>query len=246
MTPEVWSSFNYPDGALSYLVSSGKASERKLRLYAVACVRQLHALLHEAQFGVLAALERFADGEAGRGEQRAAEAAAEATMVPDFSAAGRASTAVRFAAFDSLSSTYGRESMAAVAARYAAEGESLHAISPVTELRHEPRWPAVLAVAKKEQSELLRDFFGPEPAAPFPALPAEARDWQDGLVLSLAEAAYEDRSLPSGHLDPARLCVLSDALEEAGGVDSTLVSHLREKKTRYRGFWALDVVLERW
>src|SRR5262249_25388486 len=33
--------------------------------------------------------------------------------------------------------------------------------------------------------------------------------------LSLAQAAYEERALPSGQLDPARLLVLADALEEA-------------------------------
>jgi hypothetical protein len=39
--------------------------------------------------------------------------------------------------------------------------------------------------------------------------------WLTPTVLSLAQAAY-DELLPNGALDPARLAVLSDALEEAG------------------------------
>lgn len=45
-------------------------------------------------------------------------------------------------------------------------------------------------------------------------------------VLSLAQAAYEDR-LADGTLDPHRLAVLSDALEEAGCSDETILRHLR-------------------
>jgi hypothetical protein len=35
-------------------------------------------------------------------------------------------------------------------------------------------------------------------------------------VVALAQAAYDQRLLPAGTLDPARLAVLADALEEAG------------------------------
>lgn len=40
--------------------------------------------------------------------------------------------------------------------------------------------------------------------------------WLTPTVVSLAQAAYEERSLPSGELEPVRLAVLSDVLEEAG------------------------------
>jgi hypothetical protein len=39
-------------------------------------------------------------------------------------------------------------------------------------------------------------------------------------LLALAQAAYDERELPSGHLDQARLAVLADALEEAGCGDA--------------------------
>ncbi len=101
-------------------------------------------------------------------------------------------------------------------------------------------------------------------------------------VLSLAQAAFDERGrkclacnqwtdckwcgntrrIDSGHLDSARLAVLSDALEEAGcpafetvsvpvaqGVDTRvsvphpLLSHLRSPGPHVRGCWALDLVL---
>ncbi len=40
--------------------------------------------------------------------------------------------------------------------------------------------------------------------------------WLTADVLSLARAAYEERTLPRSELDPLRLAILADALEEAG------------------------------
>jgi hypothetical protein len=62
-------------------------------------------------------------------------------------------------------------------------------------------------------------------------------------VSKLAEAAYEERQLPSGHLDPARLAVLADALEEAGCTDADILGHLRSPGPHVRGCWALDLLL---
>lgn len=67
--------------------------------------------------------------------------------------------------------------------------------------------------------------------------------WVTRVTARLAQAAYENRELPSGHLDPARLAVLSDALEEAGCTDADLLSHLRSPGPHVRGCWALDSVL---
>jgi hypothetical protein len=61
----------------------------------------------------------------------------------------------------------------------------------------------------------------------------------------LALAAYDERELPSGHLDPARLAVLSDALEEAGCAGTELLAHLRSPGLHVRGGWAVDLILGR-
>jgi hypothetical protein len=62
-------------------------------------------------------------------------------------------------------------------------------------------------------------------------------------VLSMAQAAYDPRSLPSGHLDAARIAVLADALEEAGCAEEAILTHLRGPGPHVPGCFLLDLVL---
>jgi hypothetical protein len=64
-------------------------------------------------------------------------------------------------------------------------------------------------------------------------------------VPRLARAAYEERHLPPGRLDAARLAVLADALEEAGCADAGLLDHLRGLGPHVRGCWAVDLAFGR-
>jgi hypothetical protein len=64
-------------------------------------------------------------------------------------------------------------------------------------------------------------------------------------VLALASAAYENRTLPEGTLEPAPLATLADALEAAGCIDSEVLGHLRFPGLHWRGCWAVDVILGR-
>jgi hypothetical protein len=88
------------------------------------------------------------------------------------------------------------------------------------------------------QAALLRDVFGDSgrPAS----LPAE---WRTPDAVSLALAAIEERGMPSGELDFARLAVLSDALEDAGCNDAAILEHLRSPGPHVCGCWTLDLVL---
>ena len=70
------------------------------------------------------------------------------------------------------------------------------------------------------QSQLMRDIVG----NPFHSVTLD-RTWLTPTVSSLATAAYEERALPSGELDAARLGVLADALEEAGCSSADLLAH---------------------
>src|SRR5439155_13554801 len=65
------------------------------------------------------------------------------------------------------------------------------------------------------QADLLRDVTG-NPFRPVAFNPA----WRTPTVTALATAAYEERILPAGILDPDRLAVLADALEDAGCNDA--------------------------
>jgi hypothetical protein len=67
--------------------------------------------------------------------------------------------------------------------------------------------------------------------------------WSDGIVPRLAQAIYEDRQMPSGGLDPVRLAVLADALEDAGCDNTDIFSHCRKPGRHVRGCWVLDLIL---
>ena len=85
---------------------------------------------------------------------------------------------------------------------------------------------------------LFRDIFG-NPFHPVTADPS----WLTPVVLSLAAAAYDERRMPEGTLDPARLTILADALEEAGCADEAILGHLRGPSPHVRGCRAVDLVL---
>src|SRR5262249_60325227 len=86
----------------------------------------------------------------------------------------------------------------------------------------------------REQAALIRDILG-NPFRPVTFSPA----WLTPVVASLAQATYEQRQLSTGHLNPHRLALLSDALEEAGCTDADILSHLRSPGPHVRGCWAL-------
>jgi hypothetical protein len=67
--------------------------------------------------------------------------------------------------------------------------------------------------------------------------------WLSAAVVAVARAAYEERQLPAGTLDAARLAVLADALEEAGCTDAALLGHCRGAGPHVRGCWVVDALL---
>jgi hypothetical protein len=113
----------------------------------------------------------------------------------------------------------------------AAQAESFSGIRP---LDSPENWDEPV----RAQTNLLRDIFG-NPFRPVILDPA----WRTADVLTLARAAYDERPLPAGTLDPARLALLTDALEEAGCSNTDILGHLRSPGPHIRGCWALDLVL---
>jgi hypothetical protein len=89
------------------------------------------------------------------------------------------------------------------------------------------------------QRRLILDIFN---LLPFRPTSIESA-WKTPTVLSLAQAAYEDRMLPAGTLEPARLAVLADALEEAGCTNADILNHCRQPGDHVRGCWMVDLLL---
>jgi hypothetical protein len=101
-----------------------------------------------------------------------------------------------------------------------------------------PDWKSEMA----PQANLLRDVFGNR-FRPSPPIPNSVLAWNDGTVRRLAGAIYEERQLPAGTLDPARLAILAGALLDAGCGDEALIQHCREPGPHVRGCWAVDLIL---
>ncbi len=237
------------------------ASDRKLRLFACACARQVcrvilwwdhpvvgayaygladHAPLRRARSAVEVA-ERFADGLADRAQlATAAQVLADVlgllrqrlgAFPPGKDALEGFIQGIRVAAATT-------EQDARVAARRAGRDADWPAWGHLAFEEWEHRGPANAGL--RGEVCLLQELFG----NPFRAASCAAAwlAWNDGTVPKLAEIAYELRSEPEATLERRRLAVLADALEDAGCTDAELLGHLRGPGPHVRGCWALDLV----
>jgi hypothetical protein len=221
---------------LAFLKGTGRASDRKLRLFAVACCRRVLHLLTEERFQKLVELaERLADGRGVAEELRDARQALREEPRP-WSRAW--DMALQVACQDAW-----------VAARRTADAAWEASAAAATVASNTRRDAAVAALAAKsasrqEQADLVRDIFGPLPFIKLQPIAASVLAWNGGLVVRLATAAYEG-PLPCGQLEPVRLAVLADALEEAGTDDREILEHLRGPGRHVRGCCVIDAILER-
>ena len=197
MTEQEWLESADPAAMLEWITKSSRPrlmnvppSPRKLRLFVCACCRSIwHLLADERSRRAVEVAERFADGQATEEEASRAE---------------RDTAAVKneWSAF------------AAVAVNLPIGLDCFH--------KYPEEFPPPAT-----QAALLRDIVG----NPFRPVMRVRRDWKQFIhhdkrllfyekwltldVLSLATAAYKER-LPGGTLDPFRLGLVADALEEAG------------------------------
>jgi hypothetical protein len=201
----------------------GKASNRKSRLLACAFCRRVWSFIKDDRSRrAVEAAEAFSDGHGKLKEARE-----------------EARVALGEAATDVGSPTVYATSCAAQAighspAKAAYEGAYMARLAVGAHEASSVGW----ANESQSQANILRDILG-NPFRP----PALVPTCQTASVLSLARVAYDERHIPSGHLDNARLAVLSDALEEAGCTDADLLGHLRSPGPHVRGCWALDLIL---
>ena len=242
MTEKDWLECADLEAMLKDLRTSGRASERKLRLFACGCCRRIwHLLVNPASRRAVEITEQFVDGLVSEGVRAAAEGSAGVVLrscgenvpadVRITGAAARAVHAVVAAVDYSLSTQIYRRprepiQLALAAARGAAE--QVRAVLTVG-CKTEPI--RVERAAAREQCEWLRCVFG-NPFCPTACDPA----WQTPPVLDLAGTAYEERRFDD-------LPLLADTLEEAGCADADLLAHLRSSDPHVRGCWALDLLL---
>ena len=234
MTEDEWLNCADPTPMLEFL--RGKASDRKLRLFiANYCRCNWHLFHDERCLNAIEVAELFSDGQIDYTEL--SQTYIEMSQILSESlrpAAGERWQSVRVTPTAIIANTCSR----AVRPRITPRTVGLAAEGLVMVLADGIRDEFLQAIEGKVQVGFLRDIFG-NLFRPVTINP----DWLTPTVSSLAQAAYEERSLPSGELDPARLAVLSDALEEAGCDNSDILNHLRGSGPHVRGCWVLDLLL---
>jgi len=211
-----------------------KPNERKYRLFAVACCRRVeHLLLDPAVRRALEVAERHADGFASDGElDEAATQVMGCRQALNPSQYGAAETGPMGDWSDDWAAA-GVQGCVSERGHRLVGDTAYHCEQAVSD------YPGDEASTheKGAQAGLLRDIIGPfRPVALDPT-------WRSPAVVALATAPYEERHLPAGTLDPARLAVLADALEEAGCDNADILSHLREPGPHVRGCWVVDLLL---
>jgi hypothetical protein len=216
MTEGQWFAETNPYPLLCHL--RDRASERKLRLFVCGCWRRFwHLLTDERTRQAVAVGERHADGLAG------ADELATARQAP-----GPWGVEVAWTGLGRLwpyrDSSWTSDMAETVASAAGVWGSAA--------------WETAREAAARLQCAIVRDLFG-NPFQPVTLDPA----WLTADVVALARAASAERILPRGELDPARLVVLADALEEAGCTEQALLDHLRGPGRHVQGCFALDLLL---
>jgi hypothetical protein len=254
MTEREWLSNTNAGPMLEYLRSAGVSTDRRFRLFAAACCRRAWQLLTDMRSTQAVELgERYADGLLDRSELgaafvragEAAEAAHWENQAGPVQAAAEAVVPVAGELVGPDAVKYVIESVAEAIGDLATDEaweetwQSPGRSNQEAWAREQRIYEEAVARVRLSQAALLRDIVG-NPFRP----PSTSEPWRTPEILALAQAAYDHRLLPEGHLDPARLAVLADALEAAGHVDAGLVGHLRSwEAVHIRGCWAVDAIL---
>jgi hypothetical protein len=213
MTETEWVVCTDPAPMMEFLC--GRATDRKLRLFAVACCRRLwHLLEDDPDREAVEVAEQYVDGNATGAELRGME---QAEPVDIFTAKN---VVAHKHAYTAACNAWGFAILEDGGGR-AVPGKAL-------------------AGRPAEQSPyvtLLRDIFGPLPYRPI-AIHPDILAWNDRLVVRLAQAIYEERRWGD-------MPLLGDALLDAGCDSDEILAHCRSGGEHVRGCWVVDLCLGR-
>lgn len=235
MTESEWLTSTRLKSLTDYLLRERVVSQRKLRLYAIACCRRVEhlfgspGLTHHELRKALDAAERFAEGAIkprtlNVWRNRAWEALG-ADFQPTDSAANRAADAV-VRVCQTTSAFLPAASSTVEALAFAADA-----------VKDSPTWRAAYELARRTVFALLRDVVG-NPFRPLPAFDPAWLTANGGLPGRIATGIYEERRFDE-------LPILADVLDDAGCTANEIQKHLRGLGPHDRGCWALDVILNR-
>lgn len=214
MNEAIWLSCIDPIPMLAFLRGSG--SDRKFRLFGLACCREIEPLLGPSSLSSLATVEQYADGLRSRSTLVRARAAATRVLEEVSQADRGGALVVKWLCHDHVWPQCGV--IARDSAEFLASRQPRHLMK------------ATRRLALLNRARLLRDVFTPFHPTAFDA------SWRTEAVIALARGVYEDRAFD-------RLPVLADALEDAGCADADILAHCRGDGPHVRGCWVVDLVL---
>jgi len=230
VTEAEWNACTDPTPMLESL--RGKASDRKIRLFCVACCRRTwHMLTDPRSRKAVEVAELLVDGLLTEKQLRKAERGANAA---ETEAGANGKSSAYYAALIARNTVVSfpdplHASRYAVAALAAVDENDRTGNQRGTEAEagdHKRRQEQAM------QCDLLREIIGPALFRPVRLDPT----WLTSTVRHLAEAIYEERAFD-------RLPILADALEDAGCTSHDVLDHCRQPGEHVRGCWALDLAL---
>jgi hypothetical protein len=223
MTEAEWLASKDPSRMIVLLEQRGCKNNRKFRLFAVGCCRQIWSGLEDPRSRLAVEIaEGFADGEATQSELREAFIAASAAVEDcrDFSpfSENQAIAAFLTAARninESATKIPESEDAIEIAAHvwsYAVDSELSRPV---------------------KQEILLHDIFG----NPFRHMTFDP-SWRTDDTVGIATKMYYERNFDA-------MPILADALEDARCDNLDILNHCREPGVHVRGCWVVDLVLDK-
>jgi hypothetical protein len=225
-----WNTCDSPFPMLAFL--AGKISDRKKRLFAVACCRRVAKQFLDRRSGIaLRVCEQYADGSVSADKLNAAhEAAGEAADKVHYEggdAVEQSAAATPCGLGIPLNLTWILENAAETA------GELRDALDE-DDLDEEDPFEIGEADEMRVQADLLRDIVG----NPFRkrAVDSAWLRWKSGTIVKLAATIYSRRAFK-------QMPILADALEDAGCDNADMLAHCRGPGPHVRGCWVVDLLL---
>jgi hypothetical protein len=221
VTEAEWLACADPAAMLAHL--RGRADDRRLRLFAVACCRRVQHIYDAAARNAIDVAERMADGLATNAERRAAAVAANrlGSYGPGIAVAVDALTSARGA--ECAADEYARALIAPAAPD--PNGATVLSYGPEFQRQRERERE------RRANVPLLRDIFG-NPFRPVVFAP----EWRTDTAVAMARQMYELR-------DFSGMPILADALQDAGCENDDVLQHCRGSGLHARGCWVVDAVL---
>ena len=221
MTEQEWLAATDPTPMLEFL--RGKASERKLRLFMVACARLLWERVPPGEMReAVEAAERAADGVLWEDELKGYCDRLYRLPVDRGREAGR-----------NWFTEQSPEELGVYFTVLKTTGAGCGVLSVIPRLATSTGGPFILPLIGARQPDLIRDIF----RNPFRPVTYNS-SWLTAAVLDLACSMYDSR-------DFSRMPVLADALQDAGCDNEDILNHCRIEGPHVRGCWVVDLLTGR-